>query len=988
MSEVILKTTDIGFKELVDSGFEGDIYTGESMRALYATDASAYRELPLAVLRPVNKQDILNIIRFAGQQRVPLIPRGAGTSLAGQVVGNGIIMDISRYMNKILELNKDEKWVRVEPGVVLDELNQALEPYGLFFGPETSTSNRCNLGGMVGNNSCGSHSLIYGSTRDHLIELETILSNGTEVIFGDLTKKEYQKKLKTPGLEGNIYRSIHEILSDQENRKAIIEGFPHPDIHRRNTGYALDYLLNTDPFTENGVPFNMCRLLAGSEGTLAVTTAMKLNLVELPPPVKGLVCVHLEKLEQAFEANLVALRHHPGAIEMMDRTVLDLTKDNITQRRNRFFIQGNPEALLLVEFARHSEQEINDVSKALEKDLRNAGYGYHFPVLTGADVNRVWELRKAGLGVLSNMKGDAKPVPVIEDTAVRPDDLPDYMADIRDLLEKHGKSCVYYAHIGTGELHLRPVLNLKDPKDVELFHTLGEGVARLVKKYRGSLSGEHGDGRLRGEFIPLVYGDKIYNLFRKVKSTWDPENILNPGKITDTPRMNESLRFDPGSYPPEPKTWFDFSDTGGFIRAAEKCNGSGDCRKSVTIGGLMCPSYQATRDEDKTTRARANILREAFTRPEETNLNDKDIYQVLDLCLSCKGCKSECPSNVDITRLKAEFLQQYYDRHSLPLRTRLVGWYPYINKIGALWPGLYNLFVSFPLTAGLIRKVVGFTQKRSIPKLAPRTFTSWLKKHDHNKKNKEKRSRVALFVDEFTEYEDVSTGIQTFLLLSELGYEVTPITGLVSGRTFLSKGMLRQCKKLIRKNIIKLDEILEPGMKIIGIEPSALLSFRDEYPALADPEQKEKAREIAGRSFLLEEFLAGELEEGKLDHAPFQKNERPIKIHGHCHQKVLSDTGYSTKVLASLTGAKVEEIPSGCCGMAGSFGFEKEHYNLSMKVGELVLFPEVRKSENQALIIASGTSCRRQILDGTHVEALHPGVYLFQSLRNKPQISI
>ncbi|NOY36098.1 MAG: FAD-binding protein [Chlorobi bacterium] len=975
--------------KILKDRIRGEIFSDNTMRLLYATDASAYREVPLGVILPVNKQDIRHIINFVREHELSVIPRAAGTSLAGQVVGRGVVVDISRHMNRILELNTKEHWVRIEPGVVLDELNMFLAPHGLFFGPETSTSNRCMMAGMVGNNSCGSHSILYGSTRDHLLEVEAILSDGSDVVFRALDKNEFEQKLKEKSLEGDIYRHLYALLSDPANQEEIKNQYPHPDIHRRNTGYALDYLLDTDPFTGNGKPFNLCRILAGSEGTLAFTTGLKLNLVPVPPPVKGLVCVHLEKPEDAFKANLIALKHLPGAVEMMDKTVLDLTKDNITQRKNRFFIKGDPGALLLVEFARETRQEIEQISRALVKDMRAADYGYHFPVLYGSDVNKVWDLRKAGLGVLANMKGDAKPVPVIEDTAVRVEDLPAYMEDFRKILERHNKSCVYYAHIGTGELHLRPVLNLKDPEDVELFHTLGLEVARLVKKYHGSLSGEHGDGRLRGEFIPIMYGDHIYDLFRQVKHTWDPHDLFNPGKITDTPVMNTYLRFQPGQHIPKVKTYFDFSESNGFLGAAEKCNGSGDCRKSSVIGGLMCPSYMATRDEDKTTRARANILRETITNSQQKNpFDDPGLYKILDLCLSCKGCKSECPSSVDMTRLKAEFLQHYYNAKGIPLRTRLVAWFPSIEKTGSLWPSFYNFFASNRFFSGLIKKATGFSRERTLPLLARQTFSGWLRKNRQWLSDPDAKSTVCLFIDEFTHYEDVETGKKAVWLLHALHYNIIPITGIVSGRTFLSKGLVKKAVKIIRRNIRKIHEITGDHRPLIGLEPSAILSFRDEYPDLAGTDLRKKADEIARNTFLLDEFLSGEMDAGKITSAAFTDKPLSVKVHGHCHQKALSSTQYTVKMLSFPENYTVEEIPSGCCGMAGAFGYEKEHYKLSMDIGELVLFPAIRQTAHGVVIAAPGTSCRHQIKDGTSRDAYHPVDILYDALKHKPQVKI
>ncbi len=713
-----------------DLKIKGDVFTDESIRLIYSTDASAYREKPVGVVWPVDEEDIHTIILFARRNNLNLIPRGAGTSLAGQVVGNGLVVDFSRHMNKILEINPKERWVRVQPGVVLDELNLQLKPYGLFFAPETSTANRCVIGGMIGNNSSGLHSLIYGTTREHLLEVRTLLSDGSTAIFGSVTKEEFQSRCAGDTLENQIYRNISSLLSVPDNRSKIDDQYPDPVIVRRNTGYALDLLKEASVFNENSKQdFNFCRLIAGSEGTLAMVTEAKLNLIPLPPSFKALMCVHFDSVIEAIRGNLVALKYHPGAVELMDKRILELTSQNIEQRKNRFFVKGDPGAILMIEFARDSVDEINTLSKELENELRKKHLGYHFPVITGNDIRKVWNLRKAGLGVLSNMPGDAKPVSVIEDTSVNPEYLEEYISEFNRILEKYHLECVYHAHISVGELHLRPILNLKDPADVEMFHTIAEETAHLVKKFRGSLSGEHGDGRLRGEFIPLMVGEEIYQWFRDIKNTWDPENIFNAGKITDTPPMNRFLRYDPGREEREIETYFDFSDTGGILRAAEKCNGTGDCRKSALIGGTMCPSYMATRDENTTTRARANILREFLTHSDRKNPFDhKEIYEVLDLCLSCKGCKSECPSNVDMAKLKAEFLQHYYDSNGIPLRTRLIAYITSLNKIGSFFPWMFNFFTSNPFISGVIKRTIGFARKRSIPQLSRQTFHAWAAK--------------------------------------------------------------------------------------------------------------------------------------------------------------------------------------------------------------------------------------------------------------------
>ncbi len=957
---------------------KGELFTGETMRILYSTDASAYREIPLAVVVPKDESDIVQLIRFAHKMKVTLIPRTAGTSLAGQVVGNGIVVDVSRYMNRILQVNAEERWVRVQPGVVLDELNKALAPTGLFFGPETSTSNRCMIGGMVGNNACGAHSLVYGSTRDHTLEITALLSDATKVTFRSLTSDEFKVKCYQDDLEGRIYNKISDILRDANNREEIRNNYPDPRLERRNTGYALDLLLDTQPFQEKGTPFNLCKLLAGSEGTLAFSTEIKLNLVPIPPKEKALVCIHCNSLEEAFKANLIALKHNPVAVELIDHFIIERTVDNIEQRKNRFFIKGEPAAILVVEFALHTIEAIDEAARLLVQDMQTAGYGYHYPVVKGNDISRVWALRKAGLGLLSNIKGDKKPVAVIEDTAVLPELLPAYMEEFAAMLQQYDLNCVYYAHIATGELHLRPVLDLKDPHDVELFHTVALETAKIVKKYRGSLSGEHGDGRLRGEFIPLMLGNHVYGLLKEIKHSFDPNGIFNNRKITDTPVMNTGLRYESGQKTREIETVFDFSDSMGIVRAAEQCNGSGDCRKSEQFAGTMCPSYQATRDEKDTTRARANILREMLTRSNKDNPFDhKEILEVMDLCISCKGCKSECPSNVDIAKYKAEFLQHYYDANGTPLRSLLIANITAFNKLGSLLPSLYNGLLSNKLFSGLLKKFIGFAPGRELPLLQKQTLTGWFRKY--GKEQPDGRT-VYLFADEFTNYNDVNIGIKAIMVLNKLGYKVEIPKHKESGRTFLSKGLLRKAQKLAVGNVQLLSDVVTAESPLIGIEPSAILTFRDEYIDLTKGELKEKARLLAANTFLFDDFIMREVNAGRIDSSGFTGSTRQIKLHGHCHQKALASTASTKQMLSLPAGYRVEEIRSGCCGMAGSFGFEKEHYEVSMKIGELVLFPEVRRSEQEVTIAAPGTSCRQQIKDGTGKLALHPIEILWESL--------
>ena len=958
---------------------QGELYDDTTMRTLYATDASAYREMPLAVTIPKTKEDIQILIQFARENKTNLIPRTAGTSLAGQVVGNGIIVDVSKHFTKIIELNEEASWVRVQPGVIRDELNLFLHPHGLYFGPETSTANRAMMGGMVGNNSCGSNSVIYRSTREHLLEVTAFLSDGTEVVFKALSLDDFHAKCELTTLEGAIYKSTRSMLSNYDNQVEIKKEFPKKSVERRNTGYAIDLLVEMAPFKAGGEDFNFCSLIAGSEGTLAFITEIKLHLNPLPEKEIGLLCVHFNSIDEALRANLIGLKYNPSASELIDHYILECTKENIEQSKNRFFVQGDPGAILVIEFTKATRAEITNLTSLVEADMRAVGLGYHFPVLFGADTKKIWTLRKAGLGLLGNLPGDEKAVPVIEDTAVDVADLPNYIRDFNEILVKHNLHAVHYAHAGSGEIHLRPIINLKTVEGNELFRTIAQEVATLVKKYQGSLSGEHGDGRLRGEFIKQMVGEKNYALLKTIKYTWDVDNIFNPNKIVDTPPMNSMLRYTPGQYTPEFKSIFRFHQQ-DILQHAEQCNGSGDCRKTHLSGGTMCPSFMASKNEKDTTRARANILREFLTNSDKLNRFDhKEIYEVMDLCLSCKACKSECPSNVDVAKLKAEFLQQYYDANGVPFRSKLIANFTIAAKLASLFPSLYNFVISNVITGSVIKMLSGFAIKRSMPKISKVTLAKWFEKN-YTSKNSEGNKKVYLFCDEFTNYNDAEIGMKGVLLLDKLGYEVLLPKQVESGRAWLSKGLLRQAQKIANQNIELLSAVVTADIPLIGIEPSAILTFRDEYPDLAYDQNLAAAKALAKNAFLIDEFIANEITKGNIQKEAFTKNAKLIKLHGHCQQKAIASVAPTQAILSFPENYKVEVIASGCCGMAGSFGYEKEHYDLSMQIGELVLLPAVRNQLSDTIIAAPGTSCRHQIKDGAQKTALHPVEILFEAL--------
>ena len=1053
-------------------------------RIAYATDASAYREVPLGVTFPENEQDIVYLTKLACERQTHLIPRAGGTSIAGQVVGNGIVVDISKHFKEILEINIEKRWARLQPGVVLDELNLVLEPYGLFFSPETSTSNRCCIGGMFGNNSCGSHSLIYGSTRHHVLEARGVLCDGSIEVFKTYTICELEERFgkhfwetdclchseqgnaqREESIDGRffnvsliqqIYTQLIRWALNEKTIQLIEDNYPDKSLRRRSCGYAIDEVIedlhNTaKPIEERTI--NLCKVLAGSEGTLAFITEIKVNLDPLPPKEKMVVCAHCDTLQKSFLGNLVALKFHPSAVELMDRNILELSKQNVAQQKNRFFVQGDPAAILIIELRGETKAEINALADQLEKDLieNEEHLVYACSRVYGADISKVWSLRKAGLGLLTGMKGDAKPIGVIEDTAVAPEKLPAYMADFAQMLENLGLSCVYHAHISTGELHLRPIINIKEADGKRKFREVAYQTALLVKKYKGSLSGEHGDGRLRGEFIQLLYGDEVYALMQDLKKCWDPLHVFNLHKIVDTLPMDSMLRFDvdqryaieeelsKGKNKPDspstlrqaqgPKTYYNWKAafdeckvegaTGAknqlhaLMCSIEQCNGAGDCRKSNLIGGTLCPAFKVSGDEIKATRARANVLREILTRGWEseafnvancvpqfdknTSLNcetqfmtmtsilkSKELAEVLDSCLACKGCRSECPSNVDMTRLRSEILQQKYDVSGMPLRSFAVSRMATVEQLGHIvWP-FYNLFASWKFSSNIIKHIIKFTTERDIPTLSRVTMRKAVQRECRKHHDKTTKGKVYLFADEFTNFQEAEIGLTFAKLLLHLGYEIEIPKHVESGRAAISKGNLKLAKKFALKNVNLLKDVITDQTPLVGIEPSCILSFRDEYPDLVPADLRSQAQQLGRNALLFDEFIMREVAIGHITANDFKTDAVEIWLHGHCHQKALVGTEKTVAALKLLQGAKIHVIPSGCCGMAGSFGYEKEHYKTSLAIGEMVLFPTIRKAVTNADIVipcivsAPGTSCRQQILDGTRVHAVHPIEILYR----------
>ena len=947
----------------------GEVRADRLHQMLYAQDASVYQEQPMAVAFPKSTEDVQQVVRTADALGIPLIPRAGGTSLAGQCVGDGMIVDTGRHMNQILEVNREEKWVRVQPGVVLDELNRHLEQYDLFFGPDTSTSNRCMIGGMIGNNSCGSHSILYGNTRDHLLELEVVFSDGECARLGAKDLDQLREEIDDQGRLAQGLKVLDEIAAQQGD--LIKKRYPRRDVLRRNTGYPLDELVGLKP---DRAGYSLPRFLCGTEGTLGLTTEAKLNLVDRPKK-RRLVCVHFRTLQSALEATVEAVQHDPAAVELMDRRVLEQTKHNIEQARNRFWVEGDPDAVLVIEFYRSSTDELDAAVERLVQRFQVLSMGYAYPVVSPPQDDAVWALRKAGLGLLMGIEGDVKPVTVVEDTAVAVDVLPDYIRDFSQIMDAYDTACVYYAHASVGELHLRPELNLKDPKDVERFRGIAEDVADLVQRYRGSLSGEHGDGRVRSPLLERFYGDEIMELHREVKSAFDPKGIFNPGNIVDPRPIDEGFRFQPGRQTPEVETHFRWRAEKGLVRATELCNGAGVCRKKAEAGGTMCPSYMATLEEKDSTRGRANTFRTLLTGEEPTEaFESEELKDALDLCLSCKGCKSECPASVDMAKMKAEFLQHHYDRRGVPASAHLFGNFGKLSRLGAWFPWFSNFMLSLWVTRWIMTRWFGIAEQRQLPALAPRSFDRLLKRHRAQHSAPETGPEVWLYVDPFTDFTEPELGIAAVKVLEAAGYRVERFAMNDDGRTYLSKGLVRKARQIAEQGLSKVADDLDanPGRPVVGLEPSALLTFRDELPDLVGDAYLDSALKLAERSFLIDEFLSQEMEKEVFDSSIFRSDDAGAAVlHGHCHQKALVGTK-ATEALLEVAGFSVTSLKTGCCGMAGSFGYEADHYDLSMEIGELVLFPALRELDEETTVVAPGTSCREQIADGAEQHARHP----------------
>jgi FAD/FMN-containing dehydrogenase/Fe-S oxidoreductase len=933
----------------------GEVRFDEMTRALYSTDASIYQIEPIGVVIPRGEEDVIAVVEAASRHGVPVLPRGAGTSLAGQAVGRAIIIDFSKHMRDVLEVNSEEGWVRAQPGIILDELNRHLAPHGLHFAPDPSTSNRSNVGGALGNNSCGAHSIVWGKTVDNVQELRVVLSNGDVAILGPLDDERFEAKMRGDGLEGDIYRRLFAI--GQADRDEILARYPK--ILRRVAGYNLDELV-----ADGGL--DMARFVVGSEGTLLTITEAKLRIVPRPK-LKALAVLHFRELIESMEATVAVLELEPAAVELVDSMIIRQARTNLEYARMMDFVQDDPDAILIVEVVGDSEAELDARLEMIEERMTRGGLGYAVRRLVKPeDQARVWAVRKAGLGLMMNVRGDAKPLPFVEDTAVAPEALPEYVRRFNEIVRQHGTTAGYYGHASVGCLHIRPLINLRLQEDVDRMASIAAQVSDLVLEFGGSMSGEHGDGLARSVWNEKMFGPRLYRAFRRVKQAFDPKGIMNPGKIVDAPPMTENLRTGPTARTLDLVTGFSFSQEGGFAAAVDMCNGQGACRK---LDGTMCPSYMVTGDEEHSTRGRANALRAAITGALPVDaLTSKRLHDVLDLCLECKGCKAECPSNVDMAKLKYEFLDRYHKTNGYSLRDRLFGNIAHLSRLGSFFAPLSNWPLSSDAIKGLLEKYAGIDRRRSLPAFSSQTFAQWFKARGGSPASTATRGQVLLFPDTFTNYNHPNLGRAATTVLERLGYQVVLPRTRCCGRPMLSKGMMDVARRNARFNVDSVLPYIESGAKLVGLEPSCILSFRDDYLDLLGDDLG--ARAVAQSTMLIEEFVLYARDEAGSD---IEYTRRPGKLlfHGHCHQKALVGTGAAMEVLNSIPGCDPREVQSGCCGMAGSFGFEKEHYDISLKIGEYSLFGPIRSEQGEFEVVSEGVSCRQQIEHGTGRRAKH-----------------
>ena len=930
----------------------GEVRLDDFSRTLYSTDASIYQMKPVGVVTPRDADDVVAVVELANREGIPVLPRGAGTSLSGQTVNHAIVLDFSRHLNRLLEVNPEEGWARVEPGIVVAALNRQVAEHRLHYAPDPSTVNRATVGGGIGNNSCGTHSVLFGKTIDQVMELDTILSDSTRARLGPISPSSLEYRLSGPGLLGNAYRETARLA--EANRTEIEARYPK--IMRRVSGYNLDEFLDPDPF-------NLARIVVGSEGTLCTITEAKVKLEPLPNAT-AVAALHFEDIFQACDATSAIIEHSPAAVEFIDDMIIRQTRASLGLKRYIDFLQGDPGGLVLVEFFGDSESEVRSKLESFKADMERKRLGYAcVNLLEKEDQAKAWAIRKAGLGLLMGVRGDAKPIPFVEDTAVDPNRLGEFCRRFDKIVQAHKTTASYYGHASVGCLHIRPLVNLKNDSGIHKMESIAEAVADLVLEFGGSLSGEHGDGIVRGVWTEKMFGRKIYDSFVELKDAFDPKRIMNPGKIIECPPMSENLRYGTDYRAQSLNTRMDFSSFEGYAGAVEMCNGMGECRKS---DGVMCPSFQATREEEHSTRGRANLLRATLSGalPHDTMIS-KRLHDALDLCLECKGCKAECPSNVDMAKLKYEFLERYNAANGTPLRARIFSEISLINRLGSALAPFSNWLANFPGVRSLNHRFLGIHKNRALPPFASPGLGQWFK--NHRPLSSGSRGEVILFNDTFMTYNYPSVGIAAVELLELAGYKVRLANVRCCGRPMISKGLLKRARGNARFNVDRLFEAASKGTPIIGCEPSCLLAFRDEYPDLL---QDNKSKVVAENSFMIDEFLAKISEEGALD-LSFSGQPRKVLFHGHCHQKALVGVEAAKTALSLAPGHHVEVVDSGCCGMAGAFGYEKEHYDLSMQIGGMKLFPAIEAKGQEWDVAVMGVSCRQQVEHGTGRRARH-----------------
>ena len=932
------------WRQVLRDTVRGDVSFDPYLLGIYATDASHYQIMPKGLVVPRDRADVEAVVRIAQRYTLTLLPRGGGTSLGGQAVGDALVVDFSKYMNRILELNVAERWVRVEPGIVRDELNAVLAEHGLHFAPDPATTSRANIGGMIANDSSGMRSILYGKTVDHVLSLDVLLADGTAMPLEALDAEAWNIRAQSGGREGEIYSGVARIVA--ANREEIRTRYPK--VKRRVGGYHLD------EFDDDGC-WNLARLVTGSEGTLAVICEAKLNLEPLPAAT-ALCVAHFADLMEALRAVEPVVARGPSAVEILDGVVLSMAKNNRLSAPICGFIEGEPAAVLIIEFFGQSAEDVEQKARDMGRSLREAGYGYAYPVMLDKQAQAdVWTVRKNGLGLMQDVKGPRQPTAFIEDAAVPLSVLPEYIDRVLAICKRHGVAASMYAHASVGVIHVRPLLDLHQQADIDLMKTISRETFDLVCEYGGSWSSEHGDGLVRSAYNEEFFGPALYEAFKSIKRLFDPEHRLNPGKIVDGPPLDADLRYGPAYAGSAFKSYYHYRDDGGILAAIERCTGVGQCRKTAT--GVMCPSYMATRDEAHSTRGRANALRLAMTNQLGPDAMTSDaLFALMDLCLSCKACKSECPSNVDMARLKSEVLQHHHDRHGPTLRDRMVAgsrrmaeWFS-----GPLAPLVNAMMGARPVRA-LLEKTAGFSRHRPLPPYARRSLKTLLRARQARAAA---QRQVVLFADTYLSFYEPGVGISAIELLESCGYEVIVAHAGCCQRPRISHGFLKLAKRDGLKTLQNLDQYARKGLPIVVCEPSCASALTDDLPDLIEDEAL--GQRIRDHVTMIDVFLAEELEAGRLD-SGFRSPVSSVMIHGHCHQKSLYGTRAMKALLSRVPGLSVREIDTGCCGMAGSFGYEKEHAELSERIAEDRLLPALRDAEEGTAVVACGFSCRHQI---------------------------